>query len=115
VIQAFRDKCGAQEDERSPVDTLLRMASTHGWNDEDMALLSALPVDEYYKMLRTSKDQDLLKILDACLQFDRIANATEAMRAISKRAREALRRIGQESPLNALRVKKYGLDVDDSQ
>jgi hypothetical protein len=115
VVRAFKENCGAQKDERSPTEALLRMAKTHGWSDEDMALLSALPVDEYYTILRATKGQNLLELLDACLQFDRIANATRQMREISKRAKEALRRIGEQSPLNALRVKKYGLDVDASQ
>jgi hypothetical protein len=50
--------------------------------------------------------------LDACLQFDRIANATIPMKEISKRAKQALKRIGQESAINALRVKKYGVDAN---
>jgi hypothetical protein len=45
-------------------------------------------------MFNSSKGQDLRKIINACLQFDRIANATK--------------QIGQESAINARRVKAGG-------
>lgn len=111
VIQAFKEKCATMKDERNPLDTLLSMAETHSWMGEDISMLSTLPVDEYYNMFRASNGQRLLDILNACLQFDRIVNATEPMREISRRAKTALKRIGEESPLNALRVRKYGIDV----
>jgi hypothetical protein len=52
------------------------------------------------------------KILHTCLQFDGIGNATAEMREISKRAKDALLRIGKESPINARRVRTYGIKVE---
>ena len=57
---------------------------------------------------------DLHKIINGCLQFDRIGNATEQMSEISSRAKEALARIGLESAINARRVTTYGIKVDDT-
>jgi hypothetical protein len=112
VIRAFNEKCATLKDETSPAETLLSIARTRGWNEDDITMLSTLPVDEYFKILRGSEDQILMDTLDACLQFDRIANATIPMKEISKRAKQALKRIGQESAINALRVKKYGVDAN---
>jgi hypothetical protein len=36
------------------------------------------------------------------------------MKEISRRGRKALKRIGKESPINARRVGKYGVKIDDA-
>ena len=112
VILAFKDKYAEFKDERDPAITLRAIAKAQGWSGEDLDVLSKLPVDDYYKILKANKNQALLDTLEGCLQFDRIANATEPMKEISRRAKEALRRIGQESHINALRVRKYGVNAD---
>lgn len=43
--------------------------------------------------------------------FRDIGNADEKMKAVTKTAEEALRRIRNESPINARRVKSYGISV----
>jgi len=111
VIQAFKDKYAKFPDERSPIAILHSMANNNGWAGNDIATLSTLSVDEYYKIFKQSRGIDLRKILDACLQFDRIGNATEQMKEISNRAKDALKRIGLESPINARRVRRYGVEV----
>ena len=112
VILAFKDKYAEFKDERDPAITLRAIAKAQGWSGEDLDVLSKLPVDDYYKILKANKNQALLDTLEGCLQFDRIANATEPMKEISRRAKEALGRIGQESHINALRVRKYGVNAD---
>lgn len=82
-----------------------------GWNPDDISFLSTLTADEYYKIFKDARGDDLRQILNGCLQFDRIANASEEMKEIPKRAREALDRIGRESEINAIRVKRYGVEV----
>jgi len=84
-----------------------------GWNPEDIAILSSLPVDGYYRLLKNTEGNDLRRILSSCLQFDSIGNASADMKEISRRAKEALKRIGQESLINARRVKRYGVEVDE--
>jgi hypothetical protein len=112
VIQAFDAKYATFKQTTAPSTILLRMADTNSWNPEDITALSSLSVDEYYEMLKVTRGRDLRKIISSCLQFDNIANATPDMKEISKRAKDALRRIGKESAINARRVKTYG--VDDS-
>ena len=84
------------------------MAKTNGWGPDDITFLSALPIEDYYQIFKNSKGSELRSIINACLQFDRIGNATPDMTEISKRAKDALRRIGKESAINARRVASYG-------
>jgi hypothetical protein len=114
VIQAFKAKVATFEIVVDPVAVLQSMADRNGWHPDDLDVLSKLPVESYYDIFKKFQGDELRKLLNACLQFDRIENASEAMREISRRAREALRRIGEESPLNAQRVRKYGINISDS-
>lgn len=111
VIQAFQERCAALKDERDPVEVLLSMAKMNGWNDEDISALSSLGADRYYEIFKEQEGPELRNIIKTCLQFGAIGNATETMKEISRRAEEALARIGRESPINALRVRKYGIEV----
>jgi hypothetical protein len=111
IVRKFRDKYVALRDERDPTAILLSIADTHGWNDAEIATLSNVTVDEYNTLFKQQKGIQLRKIIDACLRFRSIGNASEQMREISKRAIEALQCIGNESRVNALRVKKYGIET----
>lgn len=110
VIETFKEKFASYADERNPADILLSIA--HGWSTDDIKFLSRLSADEYYAIFKKREADDLHKIISGCLQFDRIDGASTPMREIAKRAKEALTRIGQESPINARRVMKYGIKVD---
>ncbi len=112
VVLAFRHEYAKLKDKRTPAAILQSMASINGWNPDDIAALSSLCVEDYYRVFKNSRGDDLRKIINACLQFDRIQNATPDMKEVSGRAREALRRIGQESAINARRVKAYGVEAE---
>ncbi len=112
VIKVFKDKNAEFRDERSVGVILLDMATKNGWNDEDIASLSSADVSQYYEAFKEKKGQELHSILNSALQFDRLGNIHAAWKEISKRAKEALRRIGKESTINARQVKKYGVEVD---
>jgi hypothetical protein len=111
IIQAFKEKCAELRDGRDPAAILLSIANTHGWSDADIGTLSALSIDEYYKIFKEGEGPELRTVIDTCLQFDRIASPSSPMSEISKRAKEALQRIGRESPINALRLRKYGIEI----
>jgi hypothetical protein len=116
VTKAFEGQFAKYyEDKTDASKTLQRMATTNGWSPEDMVQLSSLPVDEYYRLFKTLKGDELRKAINTCLQFDRISNATPEMKEISMRAREALQQIGSESPMNARRVKSFGVDPAPAQ
>ncbi len=111
IRKAFSEKC-ANLEEKTDVPAML-LALKEGWSDEVLSELSAAPVDEYRRAFQATTGRELRKMLDGDLQFDRIINASPEMKEVSKRAREALKIIGAESPINARRVAKFGVIVDE--
>jgi hypothetical protein len=112
VVRTFNEKYTALESKRDAVAILRSIIDTNSWNPEDITALSQAPVDMYYNMLKNHTGTELRKLLDACLQFDRIGNATSEMKEVSRRAKDALIRIGRESKINARRVRRYGIEID---
>ncbi len=98
---------------QDPASILLLIARTKGWNDEQLEAISALTVDELYEIFKTNEGQALRDIISACFLFNRVGTDGQptAIKELPSRAKEALTRIGQESGLNAARVKKYGINV----
>jgi hypothetical protein len=111
VIQAFNARFAEFREEIDPKAVLIRIAESNSWNPEDIAALAGLPSDRYYEMFKASRGAELRKLLKVCLQFGTFGNATPDYREISSRAKTALERIGRESPINARRVRAYGIDV----
>jgi hypothetical protein len=107
----FSDKLAAMPLSKDPFLILLSMFERQGWSLEDIAFLAQVPIDEYYKMFKSHRGDDLAKIIRACLQLN--GSGDEKSREVPRRAMEALRRIGGESRLNARRVKQYGIKVSD--
>jgi hypothetical protein len=68
-----------------------------------------LPVDAYRLMVKSKRGEEMRKLVYAALEFRRISNASPEMLQIVRRMEEALSQIGDESKLNAVRVKRYGV------
>ena len=111
VRQAFEEKSASVPETRNVRQMLLALKDS--WNDKQIAELAATPVDEYYRAFKENSGPELRKMLSAVFQFDRIVNASDHMREISKRGREALSRIGTESAINARRVSRFGIAIND--
>ena len=110
VVNAFKEKFDSFEEAPKPAEILVKMAEGNSWNPDDLATVSNMSVDDYYRIFKMKTGEELKLLISFCLQFDRTLNATSEMKEISKRAREALQLIGKESRINALRVQKYGVD-----
>src|SRR5581483_7721305 len=95
-----------------PTDVLVKIDESNSWNDRDLDLLAALSADDYERIFMQCTGDRLHAVVSAALHFSRIGNATPSMQAITKNARTALQRIAGQSPLNAMRVQKYGVRVD---
>jgi hypothetical protein len=112
MIQAFADKYASFAVEAiSPSDVLIKIDRSNSWNDRDLELLAALSVEDYERIFIENTGESLRAVVSAALQFSRIGNATPTMRAISNNARTALQQLARTSPLNAMRVRKYGIQV----
>lgn len=117
VRAAFAAKHTKSSAALDPVDVLRRLSASSLWTAEEFEALAALSVDDFYRIFKGHTGRDLRKIINTAFIFERFANPTEEMNQIAPRAREALRRIGAESPLNRRRVQRYGINVateDDS-
>jgi hypothetical protein len=112
VIDAFAEKAASVPEERDFAELLVKLR--HGWSQEDIDALAALSEDEYERIFRAAKGQDLRQILAGALSFDSVVNATPEMKEIPRRARVALQRIAAQSLINARRVARWGVSVDAS-
>lgn len=113
VIKAFAGKCASLPNKLDLRESLLKL-SDH-WNDNILAALSSAPVDFYYQTFKEANGEDLSRMIDGTLRFDRVVNATDQMKQITLRGKEALKRIGKESTLNAIRVSRYGIKVESNK
>ena len=92
VRAAFNKKAAETEEKRDLAAIMLSIKD--GWDEERLTTLATAPIEEYRKVFRTHSGVELRRMLSNVFQFDRVVNASDTMREISKRAREALRSIG---------------------
>jgi hypothetical protein len=114
VIKAFKQKFDAAAEKPDPDALLERIGTQKGWNSEDVDFLSSLSADDFYKVFKSKKGLDLRRAIYGALMFRNIGNADEKMKAVTQAAEEGLRRIGKESPINARRIRNYGVDVGNN-
>ncbi|MBI5121184.1 MAG: hypothetical protein HZA67_09275 [Rhodospirillales bacterium] len=79
---------------------------------ETVEALAAATVNQYLEVLKGHTGSTLRQIVEAMLQFEAVVNATDAMREVSRKAKEALKIVGKESRINKMRVKRYGISID---
>jgi hypothetical protein len=91
---------------------LIRAGRTH--DAEAIKMLAELPVEEYCRVIKSKRGEEMRKVILSGLEFQRISNASPEMQEVVRRTREALKQIASESKLNALRVRKYGIKIDDA-
>ena len=75
-------------------------------------VLSALTVDDFYQIFISQNGDHLSGLVDACLQFAQIDNASDEEKMISNKTIEVLVKIGKQSSLNARRVAKFGIRIE---
>lgn len=106
LIEKFR--CKYQESKTSL--TLLEAIKFIKTNDQEtsecISALKLATVDDFYNFFNMEHGQDLAKYVNICLDYDRRINFKD----IAQKTREALMRISKESPLNAIRMKRFKID-----
>jgi hypothetical protein len=91
----------------------LLSAATYSVNTEKFAQLASVPVERYQSLFESASADDLNRYVYAALEYRKILNASEDQRKIVSNAEEALRRIGRKSKLNEIRVRKYGVSLEE--
>ena len=109
LIKKFQDIHLSNSTTRTLRQVVHAIAGKNGWSPIDEQILADHSVDDYYTLFKAEAGEHLSSCVNACLQFGRLGNATERQQEIGRRSVEALIRISKESPLNALRVKKFGI------
>ena len=115
VRAAFSAKLATFHDQRNPVETLIDIGRSRGWNREDLLFLSALSPDDFYEILKPLRGTKLRQAIAGALSFRDIANADEQIESITRNATSALQRIGRESNINRRRVTQRGVIIDDDE
>lgn len=111
IISSFAEIEGSFANESDIVDVVMKIAEIDGWSPEDLDLLVIAEEEEYLRMFKKIRGEDQAKCINACLQFGRLANATDQHKKIYELASSALRTIGKECNINRMRVRRYGIDV----
>jgi len=111
VRAALSQRFASFVDQRSPVDVLAKIGQSDGWGSEDIALLSKLTEADFEQIFRNQDSAQLTDIIRAALKFGEVQGAPDDWARISSNARKALEKIGKESRLNTLRVKKFGIST----
>ena len=94
-------------------EVLERIAGESGWGGTDEKVLSETSADEYYEIFTTEEGPHLGEYVRTCLRFGEFTNASERQLEIARRARTALERIARTSQINRIKVKKFGISVDE--
>ena len=85
--------------------------AAQNYNNEAIAKLATIPVEEYYKLIKSKEGDEMRKVILSGLDFRRISNASPEMLEVVRRTEEALKKIASESKLNAVRVTRYGVKL----
>lgn len=118
--QSIRDKFTAiyqsSVTEETAEQVLERISGKDGWHPKDTAILSNTSVDQYYNLFKSINDgKRCSSFIRTCLQFGAFSNANNEYKEIANRTTEALKIIARECKINELRVRGYGIKLDDSQ
>lgn len=81
---------------------------------QDIDVACALSADALYALFCGLQGDELYQVVAGSLFFRQVLNATDAQKMLTKNALEALEKIGRQSVANAIRVKKFGVEVGDA-
>lgn len=99
--------------EHNPEDVLLDIGQKQGWNPDQLAFLTTVPVTSYVDMLRRIRGEDVDLAINTALMFGQFQEQKPSDVEVARRMKAALEILGAESAINAIRVKPY-LRKDDA-
>ncbi|MFV2060577.1 MAG: P-loop NTPase fold protein [Gammaproteobacteria bacterium] len=111
VIEKFNERYYEIKNIKNAEDVLTNIVEKNGCSQSDEAILAKTSINQFYELFKKQNGMHLSNYVDSCLQFGRIDNANDQQLKISENATLALVKIGYENQLNALRVRKFGVDI----
>lgn len=113
VREKFANKFKEIVVDESAKSILARTSKQDGWSKKDIVILASTSADDFYKIFKETKGVDLSLYIDICLRMGRYASKGGAPSPLLTNSVSALKRIASESDINKLRVKKFGVEIDD--
>ncbi|NEV65123.1 P-loop NTPase fold protein [Thiorhodococcus minor] len=98
---------------KSVRDVLADISSRNGWNEEDEKVLADATAEEFLDVFKSEQGGNLSRYVNASLRFGKFSNSSEQQQKIAENATQALRIIARESLINKMRVRKYGVQLDN--
>jgi AraC-like DNA-binding protein len=109
IRSRFRKQFAERQVALSLQDAVMYIAAGNGWSQDHINSLMAASEDDFYRLFKENHGKSLNAIIKSCLEFE----ARDEYKKIGQAARAALQTIGNESPLNAIRVRRYGVLIDE--
>lgn len=88
-------------------DVLITLSGQNSWSEKHEEVLDRASEDEYYELFKEIAHEGADSVIATALRFGTYSNGSDRMNRIGNKAKNALVRIGDESSINALRIKKY--------
>jgi hypothetical protein len=110
ILERFNAKHSSFKPTLTIADAISYIATNSGFSNIHTEPLMKATEEDYYALFKIDHGEALSRIVKSCLQFD---NWNDDKKSIGIKARSALVRIGKESPLNAIRVRRYGITNED--
>jgi hypothetical protein len=76
VLEALESKFATFKQEKTPLEHLKEMMNVNGWSNENLTALADLPVEKYREMFKSHSGDELPKLINACLQFDKFSGGS---------------------------------------
>lgn len=98
-------------DDRDPREVLVSMFERKGWDPEDIELLAKVTADQFQAIFESIRGADLRRSIKNAQLIGR--QGDEASAKVGIAVQQALEQIARKSPLRALRLRRYGIDVSN--
>ena len=115
IIDRFRKLKDDSKEHKTIREVLEGIAGKDSWSGNDLDALANATVDDYFDLFKNEKGRHLSPWVNTCLKFGRFSNSSDQHKQIAGKATEALLRIAGESKINARRVAKFGIKIDNAE
>ncbi|HCU0422016.1 TPA: NTPase [Klebsiella aerogenes] len=107
LLLRIKEYSASRDMEDSIEDVLTKLSGQNGWSDRHEVTLDSASEDDYYKLFKDVILKGGDSIIATALKFGSYSNGSDRMNRIGEKAKNALIRIGNESSINKIRVKRY--------
>lgn len=107
LLLRIKEYSASRNMEDSIGDVLTKLSGQNGWSDRHEIILDSASEDDYYKLFKDVILEGGDSIIATAIKFGNYSNGSDRMNRIGEKAKKALIRIGDESSINKMRVKRY--------